>query len=516
MRALCIILFCPVMALSQAADFETDFESYDAALNGMLAPNLGLSSCPGLTQRPGGFVINDITEYGTTVREDDPDPIETKDEVVQEYAALSPALRGRCEVIFNNDSGSTQSGSFLGPLSTRTYIPFTLKKRRYVDSATPDEPAGQAAPASQALNFAHVFVGPDNLFDISGEYTEVTQADTIYARGSRGSSYSVQTRYSREIGENGSIGIKFYTDGFSVSDFDGTISPEPVLPPSGEFAAMNPSRTEALERVARRKEVFDSYCSDFGVPYNRGHGVGVSLSYSHLISDAVSLHIESGVSQNTREYAFNSCLFRIGETASRDKFFVSSIEGHVETQMVDVGAKLEARYSFGRGQIVPRFGLSARSQSIASYAERERGPEPNTTVTIAGDVPTTIDVAPSGAALEYAERDVTSVRSEIGATYLWPLDLGIMSGAVSFDAAYFHEFADTERQVTAKFVGDGRTTPAEFSFGTNPVDPDVVTLRAGVDLQTGNNSTVSIWVSRLFGDDLYEASTLGADLRIIF
>lgn len=515
MRYLCFLVFCPSMVLSQAQGFETDFETYDTAINEIIDPASGTVTCPGLSVQPGGFFERTAGIYDVTLGANNPAALETytdaEQENVLEYAALSPALQRRCRTFGNRDGGITQSGGFFGPFATRTYLPFTIKKDRRSDTAEQSEPPSRAGFAGQSFRLDYNFDQSDSGIVVLGEFTEVGQRQTIYGRGSDGTAFRAKAQYTRRLNHNTEFGIGVEASRYSVKNFIGNEAQDPVFP-----VGVSPSAPFVVEEIARRGSLLESFCNNFGEPFNDSQGFGIDVYYTQPIAGAITWELETGLSWDKRSYGFSSCVYRSSEMFQTDTFFVGYIEGEAESQTLDFSTKLQASYTLGPGQIVPRVGLNARRTAIAAYAETEREPDPGATVAVGNGSTGTIPVAASGSALAYDARTVSSLQSELGATYILPIVTSSVVGAVSIDAAYYHEFADTERRVTAQFVGDGRPTPTNFSFGTNPVDPDVFAVKLGFDVEAGDNAAASVWVSRLLGDEVYEATTLGVSLQIAF
>ena len=124
--------------------------------------------------------------------------------------------------------------------------------------------------------------------------------------------------------------------------------------------------------------------------------------------------------------------------------------------------------TIGPVTIGPRVGLNYTYTHVNSYSEEDGG---SATGNGGGS---------AGIRLHYSDQDVSSLQSVLGlqSSMAIKTDLGVFVPLLRTD--YIHEFADSQKRVTVRFVEDMRANPQKFTFQTEDPVRDFFNVSIGV------------------------------------
>lgn len=453
--------------------FGTDFQTYDEAILRLIEPFQLLLACDGVVLF-------------------DPDAVPPEP---PGFSDLSPALQNICRKPSNASSGGTLSGGFSDPFSTRTFLPFTIDTSRPTPQPPPDVPTEQAfvsfLPVRDGAEYlSGLYSGPDYWLRFGFEINDYRVSDTDFEVGQSGTGIRADVVFGHQLSNGSVFGV-----GLSAGKSDADATRNASL--FSDTVTFSRAQSDVDATVASVRNFCDSL--------DRGSQDGTALEarafYVGSLTAASSFQLFGSVRKSESETRNPLCIFRLGENFGDDRLFAGYLSAEPKETAIRFGASTEHRRNIGKTTVLLRAGVSAENRNIKGYTQTENPTNPSAPVQgLDSGLAYTIPLATTGLALEYEDRDIFTITTEIGVRFVWDIGTPRNPGAAWFDAAYQRAFGDLDNRIFASFAGDGRATPTRFTFQGNPVDRNLVTLSTGLDYFVSNAFKSSLFVSASFSD----------------
>lgn len=198
-----------------------------------------------------------------------------------------------------------------------------------------------------------------------------------------------------------------------------------------------------------------------------------------------------------------------------DDIYSGTIAGR--TKLTEWGISTRAGYDFGSEGLLwgPRLSVHYVRSKLASFTETGRSNVGNTVTSVGSeDLKTTRAIGdPTGLELAFPSQSRTSLQTELQlvAAYRFDTRFGAMIPRLS--GSWIHEFRAERRLVTVRMAQDRRPNPTLISFTTDSSDKNKGVVALGVSAILGPSVTADLEVSRLVGDDKFDATAVAAQAR---
>jgi outer membrane autotransporter protein len=287
-------------------------------------------------------------------------------------------------------------------------------------------------------------------------------------------------------------------------------------PGTGRFSVFGSSEYQAFDKDETRFE--SGYHSDIagltvGADYRFSDALtaGAALHYNHEFGDFdgagggfdvdtygplfyasirpfenAFIDVTAGYSRKAYEIDRLAFLVITGRAAG------GRINGNTDGNEWKGGANMGYDFHLGRFTVGPRLGVNVRHTTIDGFAER----------------------GGSGLEVIYDDQERTSVTSVAGLYGSTAISTGFGVLVPQATVEYLHEFADDQRTLGFRFVGDpGRT---RITFKTDPPDRDYFTVATGAVLALPNGWSPFINYRALVGYTDRSSHTVSLGLRVAF
>jgi uncharacterized protein YhjY with autotransporter beta-barrel domain len=261
---------------------------------------------------------------------------------------------------------------------------------------------------------------------------------------------------------------------------------------------------------------FEQLC--LGMPRNgrlRSTEWGASVFALAGFAGGGFLNAELGAAALDSSSSHSLCLVEGANTDDPVDVHRGIISGAPEGYRID--GKIRAGYDIKAGQFVigPRAGVDAAWIRLGAYKETET--PFGTTSPVDDDTNDLAFYNTTGAALAVREQDYTSVQSRLGILAALPIATNGTVVTPFVEGTYIHEFANDQRDIVARFVGDTRGAGATvFSFQTDAPDRDFFEISGGLIMSFTDATTAVIGGRTILGNDLYDSYTVEGSVRVPF
>jgi hypothetical protein len=186
------------------------------------------------------------------------------------------------------------------------------------------------------------------------------------------------------------------------------------------------------------------------------------------------------------------------------------------TKLTEWGVSARAGYDFGDESFLlgPRISVHYVRSKLAPFTENGRSTVDNTVTARTLVLQTTRAIgAPTGLELAFAGQSRTSLQTELQLVAAFRFDTRFGAMIPRLSGSWIHDFRAERRLVTVRMAQDRRPNPTLISFTTDSSDKNKGVIAIGVSAVLGPSVTADLEVSRLVGDDRFDATAVAAQAR---
>ena len=470
-------------------------------------------------------------------------------------AGLSDRLMQHCSQDDDGiNGGASLGGSLFSSQATRTVSQFITRRDRSDIDARLRQRAQGFAPGSgltdilfgmpeqpQQLGFSEGPRAANSTFGVNGRL-DLTQdwPSGIVSLTNGTTSVFATFSYERRMGEatthqsgydidarTAMVGAAYrVTPGWAVGANAYWGSSGGLLKGSGAIGA-DPDRTLPTTNNVLTYQSFDQLCA---MPQNgnsRNRELGASV-FSLTSFGSSFLNAEVSAARLKLRNARSLCLLNdllFDDTGAKDikDIWRGLIQSNVSGQRLD--AKLRAGHDFNLGGVItgPQLGLDGAVTKLRAYTETETAVGQNTVlINDNNQFPEYLHDEiefhnTTGAALAVNAQTITSLQSRVGLFAALPFAAGGLAITPFVEATWIHEFANNQREITARFAGDNRGTGASyFSFKTDAPDRNFFEVGGGLVIGQPGALSATLGGRTILGHSHFDSYTVEGNLRIAF
>ncbi len=197
-----------------------------------------------------------------------------------------------------------------------------------------------------------------------------------------------------------------------------------------------------------------------------------------------------------------------------DDIYAGTVSG--DTTVTDDALSVRAGFdkAVGAWSFGPRATLYYLRSKVDGYEETGRSTVANTVESNVGTEVFRNLGGPLGLELAYDDRDEDATLLEVGGVVERLFETGNSTLIAHASAYWRHQFDDSQRFTTARFVQDLRPTPTFFSFASNEIDADTALFSLGVTALFAQRAVVRLEVTHLAFDTLVDSTAVSLQFRV--
>jgi len=472
------------------------------------------------------------------ITDDDIAAVGAQQAVVNELADLGPEIGNELRAICGPSavgSASSLGGALDSVQATKTVSQFKLARRR-IDQRLPrrgQRPKSaslmlmlQGEPQREISRYASEGYGVFGQIDYEWRERDATRFEDGYKGHVQGGSLGFDFAWDRGVA--GVWGGYAKTDadfrGGSVQAFTPDDDPDPAL----DSVLSDPTVLSSVCGGVLPGGEFDLEGSRFGLFVSWKFGESAFLDFA-----ASRSHLDYNYARDTcvieaqgdETLVFeDGVLFNDGNENGLDAgdqvvddIYAGTVSG--DTTLTEDGLSIRAGFDKDAGawSFGPRATLYYLRSQVDGYAETGSSTVDNTVTPVADEnvVPVQRTLGgPLGLELAYEDRDEDATLLEVGGVVErhFETDIGML---IAHASGYWrHQFDDSRRFTTAQFVQDFRSTPTQFTFASDEIDPDNALFSLGVTALFAQRAAVRLEVTHLAFDMLVDSTAVSLQFRV--